>query len=74
MNFYLFQVSFGCAEKDDGEIAGGGGGHGRQKGVVDCQDGPFNHRFAAAQRRVHVQSAKILTDRLQFLFIATQKI
>jgi hypothetical protein len=64
----LLEMSLGGAQEDDGEVAGGGGRHGRQ------QDGHRGHgtledRLSAAQRRVHVQSAEVLADGLQFLKI-----
>ena len=64
---YLFQMSFGRAEEDDGEITGGCGRHGRQQDVVHGADGTLDHRFPAAQRSIDIQTAEILSDRLQFL-------
>lgn len=64
---YLFQMAFGSAEKDDGEIACRSGSDGRQKNVVHDADGPFDDWFASAQRCIDVQSTKVLSDRLQFL-------
>ncbi len=64
---YLFQMSFGSAEKDDGEITSGCGCHGRQQDVVHGADGPLDDWFATAQRRVDIQTAKVFSNRLQFL-------
>jgi len=59
-------MAVGSAEEDDGEVARGGGGHGRQE-RWHRGHGPLEHRVAPAQRCVHIQAAKVFADLLQIL-------
>lgn len=54
------------AHEDDRVVPGRGGGNGRQMRIESEHGGPL-HRVLAPKRRVHVQTAEILADRLQFL-------
>lgn len=64
LDHHLLQVSVGGAEEDDGVVAGGGGGDGGEV-RPENQHGHGGDRDLAAQRRVHVQAAEVLADRLQ---------
>lgn len=63
---YLLEVTGAGAHEDDGVVAGGGGRDGGQV-VVEHQHRDGGHRRLPSQRRVHVQSAEVLSDRLQLL-------
>lgn len=54
------------AQEDNGEITGRSSRHSCQMSF-ECQDRSRTHRLFATQRRVHVKTAEILADRLQFL-------
>lgn len=54
------------AHEDDRVVAGRGSSHRRQMCIESKHRGAL-HRVLASQRRVHVQTAEILADRLQLL-------
>lgn len=62
----LLEVSRGGSNEDYREVAGGSGSNCCQSRVKD-QYGRCGNGHLSSQRRVHIQSAEILSDGLQFL-------
>lgn len=68
---HLLEMTSRGAQEDDRVVSGGGGGDGREE-IVERQNRNGRDRLLAAEGRVHVETAEVLPDGLQFLRRKTQ--